>query len=286
MSDFDAMNIQWFPGHMTKTRRYIEKNIGLVDIVAETVDARCIRASQNPDFDRLLTGKPRLMIITKTDLADPDITSRWVNRFKNDGRACVCTALNTGRGVREILPAVRAALADKIERYAARGMKKTIRMMICGVPNSGKSTLINSLCGRRAAQAQDRPGVTRGGQWVTLSSDVELLDTPGILWNKFKDMRCGLHLAFTGAVKDDVVDIETLALELLKFLREKYPSALEQRYNIELCESDAPLEIYEKICRRRGFILRGGDFDYERCAKILLDEFRGGKLGRISLEEP
>ncbi|MBP3480343.1 MAG: ribosome biogenesis GTPase YlqF [Clostridia bacterium] len=280
------MNIQWFPGHMTKTRRYIEKNIGLVDIVAETVDARCIRASQNPDFDRLLTGKPRLMIITKTDLADPDITSRWVNRFKNDGRACVCTALNTGRGVREILPAVRAALADKIERYAAKGMKKTIRMMICGVPNSGKSTLINSLCGRRAAQAQDRPGVTRGGQWVTLSSDVELLDTPGILWNKFKDMRCGLHLAFTGAVKDDVVDIETLALELLKFLREKYPSALEQRYNIELCESDAPLEIYEKICKRRGFILRGGDFDYERCAKILLDEFRGGKLGRISLEEP
>ncbi len=271
---------------MTKTRRYIEKNIGLVDIVAETVDARCIRASQNPDFDRLLTGKPRLMIITKTDLADPDITSRWVNRFKNDGRACVCTALNTGRGVREILPAVRAALADKIERYAAKGMKKTIRMMICGVPNSGKSTLINSLCGRRAAQAQDRPGVTRGGQWVTLSSDVELLDTPGILWNKFKDMRCGLHLAFTGAVKDDVVDIETLALELLKFLREKYPSALEQRYNIELCESDAPLEIYEKICKRRGFILRGGDFDYERCAKILLDEFRGGKLGRISLEEP
>ena len=286
MSDFDAMNIQWFPGHMTKTRRYIEKNIGLVDIVAETVDARCIRASQNPDFDRLLTGKPRLMIITKTDLADPDITSRWVNRFKNDGRACVCTALNTGRGVREILPAVRAALADKIERYAAKGMKKTIRMMICGVPNSGKSTLINSLCGRRAAQAQDRPGVTRGGQWVTLSSDVELLDTPGILWNKFKDMRCGLHLAFTGAVKDDVVDIETLALELLKFLREKYPSALEQRCNIELCESDAPLEIYEKICKRRGFILRGGDFDYERCAKILLDEFRGGKLGRISLEEP
>ena len=286
MSDFDAMNIQWFPGHMTKTRRYIEKNIGLVDIVAETVDARCIRASQNPDFDRLLAGKPRLMIITKTDLADPDITSRWVNRFKNDGRACVCTALNTGRGVREILPAVRAALADKIERYAAKGMKKTIRMMICGVPNSGKSTLINSLCGRRAAQAQDRPGVTRGGQWVTLSSDVELLDTPGILWNKFKDMRCGLHLAFTGAVKDDVVDIETLALELLKFLREKYPSALEQRYNIELCESDAPLEIYEKICKRRGFILRGGDFDYERCAKILLDEFRGGKLGRISLEEP
>lgn len=286
MSDSELMNIQWFPGHMTKTRRYIEKNIGLVDIVAETVDARCMRASQNPDFDRLLSGKPRLMIITKTDLADPDVTSRWVNLFKNEGRACVSTALNSGKGVREILPAVRTVLSDKISRYAKKGMKKTIRMMICGVPNSGKSTLINSLCGRRAAVAQDRPGVTRAGQWVTLSSDIELLDTPGILWNKFEDMRCGLNLAFTGAVKDDVVDIETLALELLKFLREKYPESLQARYNIEICAYDSPLEIYEKVCKRRGFILRGGDFDYERCAKILLDEFRGGKLGRISLEEP
>ncbi len=286
MSDSELMNIQWFPGHMTKTRRYIEKNIGLVDIVAETVDARCMRASQNPDFDRLLSGKPRLMIITKTDLADPDVTSRWVNLFKNEGRACVSTALNSGKGVREILPAVRTVLSDKISRYAKKGMKKTIRMMICGVPNSGKSTLINSLCGRRAAVAQDRPGVTRAGQWVTLSSDIELLDTPGILWNKFEDMRCGLNLAFTGAVKDDVVDIETLALELLKFLREKYPESLETRYNIEICTDDSPLEIYGKVCKRRGFILRGGDFDYERCAKILLDEFRGGKLGRISLEEP
>ena len=286
MSDSELMNIQWFPGHMTKTRRYIEKNIGLVDIVAETVDARCMRASQNPDFDRLLSGKPRLMIITKTDLADPDVTSRWVNLFKNEGRACVSTALNSGKGVREILPAVRTVLSDKISRYAKKGMKKTIRMMICGVPNSGKSTLINSLCGRRAAVAQDRPGVTRAGQWVTLSSDIELLDTPGILWNKFEDMRCGLNLAFTGAVKDDVVDIETLALELLKFLREKYPESLQARYNIEICADDSPLEIYGKVCKRRGFILRGGDFDYERCAKILLDEFRGGKLGRISLEEP
>lgn len=286
MSDLQEMNIQWFPGHMTKTRRYIEKNIGLVDIVAETVDARCIRASQNPDFDRLLSKKPRLMIITKTDLADPDVTSRWLNRFKKEGRSCVCVALNTGKGVKEILPAVRAALSDKIERYAAKGMKKTIRMMICGVPNSGKSTLINSLCGRRAAQAQDRPGVTRGGQWVTLSSDIELLDTPGILWNKFENMSCGLHLAFTGAVKDDVVDIETLAVELIKALKEKYPHSLTGRYGIEIRPESEPLSIYESICKRRGFILRGGEFDYERCAKILLDEFRGGKLGRISLEAP
>ncbi len=288
MSDLQNrnMNIQWFPGHMTKTRRYIEKNIGLVDIVAETVDARCIRASQNPDFDRLLASKPRLMIITKTDLADPDITSRWLNSFSKQGRQCVCVALNTGRGVKEVLPAIRSVLAPKLESYAAKGMKKTIRMMICGVPNSGKSTLINSLCGRRAALAQDRPGVTRGGQWVTLSSDIELLDTPGILWNKFEDMQSGLHLAFTGAVKDDVVDIETLALELIRTLNTKYPSALGLRYGIDTASYSEPLEIYEAVCRRRGFILRGGELDYERCAKIMLDEFRAGKLGRISLEAP
>ncbi len=285
MSQTPEINIQWFPGHMTKTRRYIEKNISLVDIVVETVDARCIRSSQNPDFDKLLAGKPRLMVITKTDLADPDVTSRWVNHFKGRGIGCVLVSLVNGKGVRDILPAVRALLSDKIEKYAAKGMKKTIRMMICGVPNSGKSTLINSLCGKRAVIAQDRPGVTRGGQWVTLSSDVELLDTPGILWNKFDDVQVGLNLAFTGAVKDDVVDIETLALELIKALSKSYPDSFKNRFDIDITDKE-PLEIYEMICKRRGFIIRGGDYDYERCAKILVDEFRGGKLGRISLEAP
>lgn len=282
MSD---INIQWFPGHMTKTRRYIEKNISLVDIVAETVDARCIKASQNPDFDRLLAGKPRLMIITKTDLADPDITSRWINHFKSLGRQVVTVSLVNNKGVNNVLPAVREALKTTIEKYAAKGMKKTIRMMICGVPNSGKSTLINSLCKKRAVIAEDRPGVTRGGQWVTLSSDIELLDTPGILWNKFTDMSVGLNLAFTGAVKDDVVDIETLALELIKTISVKYPDAIPSRFGIEIDDCE-PLEIYEKICKRRGFVVRGGDYDYERCAKIIIDEFRAGKLGRISLEAP
>lgn len=285
MSD-NQMNIQWFPGHMTKTRRYIEKNISLVDVVAETVDARCIKASQNPDFDRLLKNKKRLMIITKTDLADPDMTSRWLNRFKAQGRGVAAVSLATGKGVSEILPAVRELLKEQIDKAAAKGMKKSIRMMICGVPNSGKSTLINSLCGRKVVIAEDRPGVTRGGQWVTLSSDIQLLDTPGILWNKFEDMQMGLDLAFTGAVKDDVVDIETLALRLIETLREKYPDALASRYGETVNQAETPLEIYEAICKRRGFILRGGDFDYERCAKILLDEFRAGKLGRISLEAP
>lgn len=279
------INIQWFPGHMTKTRRYIEKNISLVDIVAETVDARCIRASQNPDFDRLLAGKPRLMIITKTDLADPDVTSRWINYFKSLGREVITVSLVNGKNVNQVLPAVREALKDKIEKYSQKGMKKTIRMMICGVPNSGKSTLINSLCKKRAVVAEDRPGVTRGGQWVTLSSDIELLDTPGILWNKFTDMSIGLNLAFTGAVKDDVVDIETLALELIKTLTAKYPESIKNRFGIDT-DGLEPLEVYEMICKRRGFILRGGDYDYERCAKILIDEFRAGKLGRISLEGP
>ena len=286
MSQLQDLNIQWFPGHMTKTRRYIEKNISQVDIVAETVDARCINASRNPDFDNLLKNKKRLMIITKCDLADPDVTSRWINSFKADGRECVTVSLNTGKGVKDILPAVRTALSEQIERYAAKGMKKTIRMMICGIPNSGKSTLINSLCGKKVVVAEDRPGVTRGGQWVTLSSDIQLLDTPGILWNKFDDNNTGLSLAFTGAIKDDVLDVETLALHLINKLMSIYPDSLKNRYNVEITDAMEPLEIYEQICKRRGFIVRGGDFDYERCARVVLDEFRAGKLGRISLEAP
>lgn len=286
MAEIEQMNIHWFPGHMTKTRRYIEKNISQVDIVAETVDARCIRSSQNPDFDKLLGNKKRLMIITKCDLADPAVTSAWVSRFKNQGRGCVTVCLNSGKGVKDVLPEVRRALSEQIEKYAAKGMKKTIRMMICGIPNSGKSTLINSLCGKKMVVAEDRPGVTRGGQWVTLSSDVQLLDTPGILWNKFEDKNTGMALAFTGAIKDDVVDIETLALHLVNTLAANYPDNLKSRYNIEFDQDNEPLEIFEMICKRRGFIIRSGEFDYERGAKVILDEFRGGKLGRISLEAP
>ncbi len=280
------MNIQWFPGHMTKTRRYIEKNISLVDIVAETVDARCIRSSQNPDFDKLLKNKKRLMIITKTDLADPDVTSRWLNYFRAQGRGAIAVCLANGKGVNDIVPAAFEMLKEQIDRYAAKGMKKTVRMMICGIPNSGKSTLINSLCKRKTVIAQDRPGVTRGGQWVTLSSNFELLDTPGILWNKFEDMQTGFNLAFTGAIKDDVMDIETLALKLIETLTDKYPDCLANRFGDTVKQAETSLEIYEAICKRRGFILRGGDFDYERGARIILDEFRAGKFGRLSLEVP
>jgi len=280
------LHIQWYPGHMTKTRRYIEKNISMVDLVIEVCDARVVNSSRNPDFDKLLGNKKRLTVLTKKDLADEAVNQKWATYFKEQGRTVLFLNSTTGQGVSEILPTVRSMLKEQLDRAAAKGMTKTIRLMICGVPNSGKSTLINALCHRRAADAQDRPGVTRGGQWVTLQKDVELLDTPGILWNKFEDPRVGVHLALTGAVKDDVVDKEGLALELLEILQEKYPQALEARYKIELYPGEPPLEIYEDICRKRGFLLRGNDFDYTRCAAVLLDEFRGGKIGRISLEEP
>ncbi len=280
------LQIQWYPGHMTKTRRYIEKNIGLVDLVIEVADARVVKSSQNPDFDRLLGNKKRLTVLTKKDLADEAVNQKWAAHFKEQGRTVLFLNNTTGQGVSDVIPAVRKMLKEQLDRAAAKGMTKTIRLMICGVPNAGKSTLINALCHRKAAEAQDRPGVTRGGQWVTLQKDVELLDTPGILWNKFEDQQVGIHLALTGAVKDDVVDKEGLALELIEILQEKYPEALEARYKIELYPGEPPLEVYEDICRKRGFLLRGNDFDYTRCAAVLLDEFRGGKIGRISLEEP
>ncbi len=280
------LQIQWYPGHMTKTRRYIEKNINMVDVVIEVADARVVQSSRNPDFDRLLANKKRLTVLTKKDLADERVNRAWEAYFKSIGQSVLFLNSTTGQGVSEILPKVRELLSEQLERAKAKGMVKTIRIMMCGVPNSGKSTLINALCKRRATDAQDRPGVTRGGQWVTLQSDVDLLDTPGILWHKFEDMQQGIHLALTGAVKDDVVDREGLALELIEILQEKYPRELEARYKLDCIDGMAPLDVYEEICRKRGFLLRGNDFDYTRCAAVLLDEFRGGKIGRISLEEP
>jgi ribosome biogenesis GTPase A len=258
----------------------------MVDVVIEVADARVVQSSRNPDFDRLLANKKRLTVLTKKDLADERINRAWEAYFKSIGQSVLFLNSTTGQGVSDILPKVRELLSEQLERAKAKGMVKTIRIMMCGVPNSGKSTLINALCKRRATEAQDRPGVTRGGQWVTLQSDVDLLDTPGILWHKFEDMQQGIHLALTGAVKDDVVDKEGLALELIEILQGKYPRELEARYKLDCIDGMAPLDIYEEICRKRGFLLRGNDFDYTRCAAVLLDEFRGGKIGRISLEEP
>ena len=280
------LQIQWYPGHMTKTKRYIEKNIGMVDVVIEVCDARVVRSSRNTDFDRLLANKKRLVVLTKKDLADEAVNRAWEAYFKERDLKVLFLNSTTGQGVSDIIPAVRELLKEQLERAKAKGMTKTIRVMMCGVPNSGKSTLINALCKRRATDAQDRPGVTRGGQWVTLRSDVELLDTPGVLWNKFEDMQVGIHLALTGAVSDEVVDREGLAMELIEILQEKYPRQLEERYKLDCIDGMMPLDIYEEICRKRGFIMRGNEFDYTRCAAVLLDEFRGGKIGRISLEAP
>ena len=271
---------------MTKTRRYIQKTLALVDLVIEVVDARVISSSQNPDFDNLFEQKKRLLVIAKSDLADVKVTDRWLEYFKlNNKPALVVNAL-TRKGVDKILPAVRQLISQKLENAKNRGMKKTIRMMVCGVPNSGKSTLINALCGRKAAVAQDRPGVTRAGQWILLANGVELLDTPGILWNKFDSVDTGINLAFTGAIRDEVIDIQTLVLHLLQFLGDKYPKLLNARYNLDIAPGCEPIEIYEQICEKRGFLLKGAQPDYERCAAVVLDEFRAGKIGRISLEEP
>lgn len=278
--------VNWYPGHMTKTRRYIEKNIGLVDLAIEVADARIVKSSRNPDLDRLLGGKKRLVVLAKRDLADEEVNRAWESYFRATGQPVLFLNTLSGQGVSEILPTVRRLLADQLERAKAKGIRKTIRLMICGVPNSGKSTLINALCRRRAAEAQDRPGVTRGGQWYTLQKDVELLDTPGLLWNKFEDMQVGIHLALTGAVRDEVVDREALALELIRILQARYPQELEARYKLSATEGREPLDVYEEICCKRGFLLRGNDFDYTRCAAVLLDEFRSGKIGRISLEVP
>ena len=271
---------------MTKTRRYIEKTLPLVDLVVEVADARVVRSSQNPDFDRLMGRKPRIAVLTKTDLADEAVNRAWARYFQEQGREVLFMNCVRGQGVGDLLPLARRILSPVIDRVAEKGMKKTIRLMICGIPNSGKSTLINTLCGRRVAEAQDRPGVTRGGQWVRLQSDVELLDTPGILWNKFDEERVGMHLAMTGAINDRVFDREGLTLALLAILKDRYPKELAERFKINLNPEREPLQIYEEICRKRGFLLRGGDFDYTRCAAVVMDEFRGGKIGRISLEAP
>jgi len=279
------MNIQWFPGHMAKTRRLIAENIKLCDCVIEICDARCIQSSRNPELPSLTKGKKLLLVINKSDIADPVQTQKWVERFKSEGIMAISVSCNDSKGVSKIIDSVRELLKEKTERDKARGfVNKPIRVMVCGIPNVGKSSFINKLYGKSAAKAGDRPGVTRGKQWITLKNSMELLDTPGILWPKFEDKEVALHLAFTGAIKDEILDIEELSSELLLHLSKIYPERLTERYKIELEEGLSGYDILERVCRKRGFILKGNEVDYLRGANIVLDEFRGAKLGRISLE--
>ena len=280
------LNIQWYPGHMTKTRRQMEADLKLVDAVCEIVDARIPISSRNPDIDSICGHKPRMVILNRMDLADGEATARWAAYFKEKGIAAVATDCKSRRGITGFTPAVRQLLHEKIERNAARGMAKALRLMIVGIPNVGKSTLINQISGRKGAKAENRPGVTRGKQWVAVDKDLLLLDTPGILWPKFEDPNVGLMLAYTGAVKEDVIDIEELSCRLMELLWAKYPEKVRERYGID-CAPDTPgWELLEAAGRKRGFLLARGEIHTERMAKVLLDEFRSGKLGRFTLEFP
>ena len=282
----DKMNIQWYPGHMTKTRRQIEADLKQVDAVCEIVDARIPISSRNPDIDAICGSKPRIVILNRMDLADPNGTRRWAEYFRGRGMAVVATDCKSRKGIGEFQPAVRSVLKEKIERNAAKGMNRPLRIMVVGIPNVGKSTLINQISGRKGAKAENRPGVTRGKQWVTVDNGLLLLDTPGILWPKFEDPNVGLMLAYTGAVKETVIDLEDLASRLMGLLWKRYPDAVKERYKIEMPENAPGYELLEEAGRKRGFLMARGQINTERMAKVLLDEYRSGKLGRFTLEEP
>lgn len=288
MSDMtEKMNIQWFPGHMTKAQRMIEENMKIVDAVCEIIDARIPYSSRNPDIDRLSGTKPRLVILNRVDQADPAVTLLWRNYFKSQGLYVLETDCKSGKGVNGFAEAIRFVLKDKIEAFAAKGQAgKPIRAMILGIPNVGKSTFINKVAKRKAAKASDKPGVTRGKQWITIDAGLELLDTPGILWPRFDSQEVGECLAFTGAIRDEIMDRETLAANLMVKLRELYPQSLEQRYKFVPDPDSTGLELLEAAARKRGFIVSKGECDLERMSAVLLDEFRDGRLGRISLERP
>lgn len=285
--DFEKLNIQWFPGHMTKAQRMIEEHMKQVDAVCEILDARIPMASRNPDIDRLAGDKPRIVVLNRTDLADPKATARWHTAFQRQSMTVLETDSRSGKGVNGFAGAVRTALRDKIEAYAAKGqVGRPVRVMVLGIPNVGKSTFINKVARRKSAAAQNRPGVTRGKQWVNVDKGLELLDTPGILWPKFEDQSIGLHLAYTGAVKDEVMDLEELASGLMALLAQRYPGAVQARYKIEIPEGAQGWELLEAAGRRRGFLISGGEVDLERMSRVLLEEYRSCKLGRFTLERP
>lgn len=286
--DPHTQTIQWFPGHMTKTKRQIEKDLRLVDAVAEILDARIPNSSRNPDIAALTAGKPRVILLNKSDMADKRATQRWISALSSDTVRVIPVDCKSGRGVEKFVPALSDLLSDRIDAYHKKGMlNPTMRVMIVGIPNVGKSTFINRISKKNKAVASDRPGVTRGNQWFTVAKGFEMLDTPGVLWPKFDDQTVGERLAFTGAIKDNIVDIELLAIRLLDLLKELKTPEFTERYN--LTEDDLAEPSYELlaiIAKHRGMLIAGGDADTERAAATILDEFRAAKLGRITLEQP
>ena len=287
MQDERQLNIQWYPGHMTKTRRMMEEDLKLVDAVCEILDARIPISSRNPDLDAICGNKPRMVILNRIDLADPEMVRRWSAYFRGKGMAVVATDCKTKKGINNFVPAVRELLSEKLQRYAEKGqIGRPLKIMVVGIPNVGKSTFINQISGRKGAKAENRPGVTRGKQWVTVDQGLLMLDTPGILWPKFEDPNVGIRLAYTGAVKDDVIDIESLACHLMQMLWQQYPDAVRERYKVELAPEAEGWELLEAAGRKRGFLVSGGEVNTERMARVLLEEYRSCKLGRFTLETP
>ena len=285
----EMQTIQWFPGHMTKTKRQIQSSLKLVDAVAEIIDARIPVSSRNPDLAKLVQNKPRVILLNKCDMANQTATKMWIDYFKKQNLVAIPVDCKSGRGLDKFAPAVNTVMSHKIARLKEKGMvNPTIRIMIVGIPNVGKSSFINKMVKKNRAKVEDRPGVTRGNQWYTIAKNLEMLDTPGVLWPKFDDKTVGEHLAFTGAVKDQILDIELLAVRILDFIKELKPADFITRFKLENedVENIDSYELLKMIGKKRGMLVSGGEIDTERAAIMLLDEFRSAKLGRITVEMP
>ncbi len=284
-SDFQNQVVQWFPGHMAKTRRKIKESLPLVDAVTEIVDARVPVSSHNPEISDIISGKPRIVILNKCDVADENATKKWIQYFRSQGVAAIAADCKSGKGLNLYRPLIKEVLADKIKSYEEKNMQgRALRVMVVGIPNTGKSSFINRMAGKKRAEVADRPGVTRHNQWFVIGDGIELLDTPGVLWPKFEDPAVGDKLAFIGSVKDDILDVESLAVRFLEVMKKDYPERLTERYKITGFEDKEPYEILEMIGRKRGMLISGGEINTERAATTILDEYRGGKLGKITLD--
>lgn len=281
------MNYQWYPGHMTKAKRMMQEDIKLIDLVIELVDARVPLSSRNPDIDELGKNKSRLILLNKADLADKNANKKWGEYFQGKGYFVQEVDSRSGAGMKAISAIIQEACKDKIERDRKRGIKnRPVRAMVVGIPNVGKSTFINTYAGKACAKTGNKPGVTKGKQWIRLNKNVELLDTPGILWPKFEDQAVGLRLALIGSINDEILNIDELAMELITFLKNQYPGTLEKRFQLDESEEKSAVQILEEIARVRGCLIRGGELDYGKASKLLMDDFRSGKLGRVTLEFP
>jgi len=288
MNETQKQVVQWFPGHMAKTRRRIKESLPLVDAVTELVDARIPQSSRNPELDEMTASKPRIILLNKCDIADDNATKQWIDYYTKQGAYAIAVDCKTGKGLSAYDALVRKALKEKIESNKAKGMAgRALRIMVVGIPNTGKSSFINRMAGKNRTKVADKPGVTKQNQWVVIGNGIELLDTPGVLWPKFEDANVGNKLAFIGSVKDEIMDAETIAVRLLDVLKVDYADRLCERYKLlnDACELES-YELLQEIGRKRGMLISGGEIDTERAATTLLDEYRGGKLGKITLERP